>query len=281
MTRNQSTPYDHHKKAGNQGDVVKHTALIAAAEALMSERNGAFHYADTFAGYAQNPLRSGSEWKYGIGVIWPSGRTPDTPAVRLWRELWWCRVGLLGSVYPGSSTFILKLCLDRERTFSGRLWDISPSVVEQLKGAYKEDEAAIYQRPADPRDFSDEKPDLLLIDPPGLQTSNKPEYPRLADLLHFFGVVENAILWFPMTAGGEGAPEADTSRAARIACLAKGLWVTYVRWTAGAQVCGCQLAYKLPSAARERLQEAVDDVVKLMKWGLRPGHLLIHEPPTF
>ena len=70
-----------------------------------------------------------------------------------------------------------------------------------------------------------------------------------------------------MTAGGIGAPEADTSRAARTACLEKGLWVTYVRWTTGAQVCGCQLAYRLlPPTACIKLQEAVDDVAALMGW---------------
>ena len=86
--------YDHNKKAGNQGDVVKHTALIAAAGELIAKSKGTFKYADTFAGYPINLLRSDGEWRNGIDKLWRTGREPATSAVKFWRELWWCRVGL-------------------------------------------------------------------------------------------------------------------------------------------------------------------------------------------
>lgn len=65
--------YDHNIKAGNRGDVVKHTALIAVASELMKRCNGTFRYADAYAGYAYNPLKTNGEWRDGIGVLHDSG----------------------------------------------------------------------------------------------------------------------------------------------------------------------------------------------------------------
>lgn len=49
-------PYDHQTKAGNQGDVVKHPALVAALHGLLVEHEGVFRYADSFAGRWDNAL---------------------------------------------------------------------------------------------------------------------------------------------------------------------------------------------------------------------------------
>lgn len=270
--------YDHNRKAGNQGDIIKHTALIAAAETLMMQCDGKFEYADTFAGYAFNPLTSDGEWRYGIAATERSNHTPSTAAVTFWRDLWSCRVGLRGSVYPGSATLILKLCLQKNLSFHARLWDTSPAVVAQLMNAFNAYEADIYPRPAKIEDFSDMKPHLLLIDPPGLRTPSKKEYPDLEDLLHFFKVTDNAILWFPITAQGTGspAPETEPSKAARSQCLAHELWVTSVRWSGGIRTCGCRLAYRLSSAAGDKLRKAVDDVTALMEWN---RDWITHERP--
>ena len=234
----------------------------------MGAGDGAFRYADVFAGYAYNPLKSDGEWGNGIGVLERSGRTSDNFAVAFWQELWSCSTGLRGSVYPGSSVFILKLCLSRGRCFRGWLWDTSAAVVAQLMNAYNTDEATIHQRPARIDDFSNVKPNLVLIDPPGLRTRSKKESPDLADLLRFFDAVENAILWFPITAQGKGspAPETEPSRTARSDCLARGLSVTSVRWSGGIRTCGCRLAYRLPSHAGSKLRAAVNDVTALMDW---------------
>lgn len=257
--------YDHNEKAGNQGDVVKHNALLAAADAMITASSGDFHYADTFAGYAFNPLQSTGEWRYGIGKLWQSGSTCDNVNVTFWRDLWDCKPGLLGSVYPGSSLFIFKLCMSNKRNFRARLWDTSPAVIKQLMETYDKQQVTIYPRPARPDDFTDCKPDLLLIDPPGLRAP----YPDLAELLCFFDVVPNAILWFPRTAQGRGtpAPETEPSKKAKRECLLRGLSVTSVRWSNGIRTCGCRLAYNLPNAAAaDALRSAVDEVVRLMKW---------------
>lgn len=263
--------YDHNKKAGNQGDVVKHTALLAAADAIIKASSGDFNYADTFAGYASNTLQSTGEWKKGIGKLdirWQSGRKCDNVNVTLWRDLWACKPGLLGAVYPGSSLFIYKLCMSKARNFQARLWDTSPAVITQLMETYDNQQVTIYPQSAIPDDFADHKPDLLLIDPPGLRTKSKKQYPDLAELLCFFDKVPNAILWFPITAQGNGspAPETGPSQKAKCECLSYGLSVTSVRWSNGIRMCGCCLAYRLPNEAAYALQSAVDDVATLMRW---------------
>jgi len=158
--------YDHHEKAGNPGDVIKHVTLIAAANVLMQSSKGSFHYADTYAGYAYNPLKSEGEWRNGISRIYDGNFPFSNPNVCFWRELWDCNYGLEGSVYPGSSVFIRKLCLKNGVTYRPRLWDVSPPVISQLMTAYGTQEAQIYPRPATLEDFKDFTTDLLLIDPP-------------------------------------------------------------------------------------------------------------------
>lgn len=198
--------------------------------------------------------------------------------MRFWQQLWPCKAGLRGSVYPGSSVFILKLCLSKGRSFHGRLWDTSPAVVAQLMNTFSIDEAEIHPRSAKVADFSDQKPTFLLIDPPGLQSQSKKEYPKLTDLLEFFKVVENAMLWFPISAQGSGSPAAETERSTigKSECLARGLGVTSVRWSRGVRTCGCRLAYKLPSAAVERLRAAVNGVAEIMGWN---SNWITHEQP--
>ncbi len=57
-----TNPYDHHKKAGNEGDICKHPALIAALDETVAHTHcSPFLYADIFAGYAKNPLLKGNE----------------------------------------------------------------------------------------------------------------------------------------------------------------------------------------------------------------------------
>lgn len=260
--------YDHNEKAGNQGDVLKHPALLAAADAIITASSGDFEYADTFAGYAFNPLRSNGEWRYGIGKLLQTSGSNNVN-VTFWRGLWDCKTALLGSVYPGSSLFIFKLCMYKKRDFRAQLWDTSPAVIKQLMETYDNQQVTIYPRPARADDFADCKPDLLLIDPPGLRTKAKKQYPDLSELLDFFDMAKNSILWFPMTAKGRGtpAPETEPSKKAKRECLSRRLSVTSIRWSNGIRTCGCRLAYNLvANGAVDALRSAVDEVVRLMKW---------------
>jgi hypothetical protein len=99
--------------------------------------------------------------------------------------------------------------------------------------AYDNQEVTIHPRPAISDDFTDHKPDLLLIDPPGLRTKSKKQYPDLAELLCFFDKVSNTILWFSITAQGKGSPARETgpSEKAKCECLTDSLLLLFVGQT--------------------------------------------------
>jgi 23S rRNA A2030 N6-methylase RlmJ len=69
--------YSHSKKAGNQGDVFKHTVLVELVKHLVSKKaakasssNFPFHYLDTHSGAPLHDLTKTTEWQNGIGKFW-------------------------------------------------------------------------------------------------------------------------------------------------------------------------------------------------------------------
>lgn len=64
--------YDHSKKAGNEGDVIKHAFLLDAVDRLLAEkqeRGGPIWYLDTHAARPFHRLRSSGQWTSGIGKL--------------------------------------------------------------------------------------------------------------------------------------------------------------------------------------------------------------------
>lgn len=248
--------YDHHVKAGNPGDVIKHVALIAAANVLMQECEGVFYYADTYAGYAYNPLKSEGEWRNGVGVIHTNDFAFSNHDILFWRELWDCCYGLEGSLYPGSSVFMRKLCMRNRIVFRPRLWDVSPAVISQLMTSYRAEEATVYPRPATMNDFRSDTTNLLLIDPPDFNDVDK--------ALCFFDLVENVILWLPTTTAV--GSETESSIQAIQKCREKGLKIISASWDGSMNTRGCRLVYHLPDDAEYALVKAVSEVTKFAGW---------------
>jgi 23S rRNA (adenine2030-N6)-methyltransferase len=96
--------YDHHRHAGNHGDVWKHCALVAWLQALGAADPRPLDYLETHAGAGRYRLARAGEWRDGIArvVEAPAGDAPE--AVRLYLERF-LRVGIWtdqGRVYPGS-----------------------------------------------------------------------------------------------------------------------------------------------------------------------------------
>lgn len=250
--------YDHNVKAGNQGDVIKHIALIATASVLMEQNGSIFHYSDTFAGYAYNPLKSYGEWPSGIGALHDSGITSQHPAIKFWQALWACKVGLRGSVYPGSSLFMLKLCIEKGLTLQARLWDISPTVIAQLMTFYDRTKVEIFPRPAVEDDFVAYKPDLLLIYPPDFNDLDKS--------LTLFQLVRNVILWLPVVY--TNGAESEASYQAFNKCQSRGLPVISVSWKSERNTRGCRLIFQLPAEANRAIKNATHEIAKLMGWNI-------------
>jgi hypothetical protein len=87
----------------------------------MTASEGDFNYADSFAGYAFNPLRSKGEWRYGIGKIFQSDSIWDDVNVIFWRSLWDCKTEMLGSLIQGPRSSFLNFACSKHATF-GRVY---------------------------------------------------------------------------------------------------------------------------------------------------------------
>ncbi|MEA3276668.1 MAG: hypothetical protein U9Q81_15510 [Pseudomonadota bacterium] len=101
--------YDHQTKADNEGDVIKHPALIAAHKGLLAEYHGMFRYADSFAGRWESELSQHGAWRRGIGRF-ASRWTGGNPDIELWRQQW---TAATSALYPGSTQLAKRVFADR------------------------------------------------------------------------------------------------------------------------------------------------------------------------
>lgn len=268
--------YDHHEKAGNQGDVVKHVALIAALDAtvgcfLPSPPKARFRYADTFAGYAYNPLVCNPryEWRKGIGRFRKEPfrerfkeRLQQEPNkhVRLWYD-WYlaARPQLLGGIYAGSSLIASDVCLHQKVPVRLSLWDTSPEVVENLQSVFGE--RAIDARAASVNDVK--SANFLFIDPPNVTKKNWKEIHR------FLQGGPPVLLWLPVFADKSSSPSGESALSKRIREEARtdaGCNATKVMWASRGRMIGCQLIYRLGNEAARALREAVRCVADASGW---------------
>jgi 23S rRNA A2030 N6-methylase RlmJ len=188
--------YDHHRKAGNEGDCVKHPALIAGLDTVLkTNETKLFRYLDVFAGHAWHPLLDGDEyeWTNGIGKLAPVNRRGDAPdSVKCWWGMWhdapeWPTISPPG--YPGSSWIAAHRCRNARRPVKLELYDHSEEVRRDLERAFPASHAIQESNPnicligqsLDPTEQKRvyiEQADFVFIDPPGWQSKDEPSYPR-------------------------------------------------------------------------------------------------------
>lgn len=253
------TDYDHHKKAGNQGDVIKHVALIAALDKVLDEhQQSTFHYADTFAGYVQNSLVKGNEWPQGIGKFFQRRELDDNKHTKLYKRWYLSRPQLLGGMYPGSSLIAADVCAWKKRKVRLSLWDTCSDVVEDLRKTFKEQQHYISKEEATPEEVM--SANFLLIDPP------KNCWNEIRKFLENYK--HPVLVWLPVGVHTTQPPtEAGNSSRAREKALEDGFGVTKVQWAnSGRGAMGCQLLYRLPDEARSALRKAVDHVATILGW---------------
>ncbi len=291
--------YDHHRKAGNQGDVAKHPVLIAALSTLVAQETGRpFHYVDAFAGHGWHPLlkRPDYEWPRGIGSLPQPGQDVD-PSVAAWHRWYLARPDLIQGWYPGSATIAADVCRIRNRSFCFHLCDRAPEVLDNLRhwfspeGLKPGESCTIHEVLAadddEPAEWTPEfqqavgDADLLLLDPPGIgiQSSN-PSFPRWRELKR---VLKNrdgkpTLMWLP----GEGtelqwqkrSSVQGTKRCNEVAGI--GYHWTLVRWNKN-QAGGCQLFY---NHAVAEIRAAIDSVAELAGWpSTVSGQATLHSSP--
>jgi 23S rRNA A2030 N6-methylase RlmJ len=268
--------YDHHDKAGNQGDVVKHVAVVAALESLDAKPEDApFWYADTFAGYAHNPLcedaSSVDGWKAGIGRLMAfRDRFRNNRHVKLWSERY-LGDDLGGRSYPGSSLIASDVFVGKRRPVRLSLWDTSLRAVKDLRKEFDPRANDIFRRAAKWTEEAVRRADFLLIDPPGLRSRQRPEYPSWSDLAGFLKnrpAHQSVLLWLPVKAVTTSKPPGEDAASwdARNDAQRWGFRGVRVRWATGGRTIGCQLIYHLPDAAARALTDAVKCVVKIARW---------------
>ncbi len=150
MTHAKTDKYEHTKKAGNEGDLIKH-ALLARVVDHLSEapRLEPFLYAESHCGRAIHPLRSGGEWENGIKVFSGSQNLADArhfwtdkdgspdklPNLRPYAELFPEPV-TAGMAYPGSSMVVFRILTEKAIPFRFQLWDVDEEVCLDLYRTY-------------------------------------------------------------------------------------------------------------------------------------------------
>ena len=129
--------YDHRKKAGNRGDLVKHPALMAELDVVITEgAQCSIRYADLFAGYARTILQPGGEWMHGIGALQRHSGNISNTHLRCWFNGYFRKGRIIGSTYPGSSLLASDTATARNCRIEMALWDNSPAACDDLTTFY-------------------------------------------------------------------------------------------------------------------------------------------------
>jgi 23S rRNA A2030 N6-methylase RlmJ len=260
--------YDHHRKAGNQGDVVKHPALIAAVDTVVAGHGAeAFRYADAFAGYAWNPLVAGNEWNAGIGRIGGHPGLQRNQHVALWANWYGVHGGLQpGQRYPGSARIVADVCRQRGTQAEMALWDISNAACADLVEEFGGEGHAVFHEAASCADPLALDSDLLFLDPP-----DKSHWTVIHSFLQRRVPERPTIVWLPIGADTTATPPNEDTTSSEIRAMALAMpsvGVTKVRWHTGGRTIGCQLVYCLPSPAVFALRAAVNCIVEIADWNV-------------
>jgi 23S rRNA A2030 N6-methylase RlmJ len=276
------TPYDHARKIGNKGDLVKHAALANILATLVQQHHDSvFVYAETNAGRPNCVLPSSGEWsqKGGAGKFSKSrllaadrqhrrkSEPARFPALTAYDELaLLCSELKTGCVYPGSSELAFRAlrCADRRLEF--HLWERGWLAHDDLKRHYLAwPEVRVRQEDgyAGVAELLDRSLSFVLIDPPDTKSNHLVE-PLLAALaarrIPF-------LCWTPTggTTLGPGMP--PITLAGHFPDLLKrpDCQAFVVRWSAWGPFSGCQLTVLADIEPLARA--AVDAVCAVMNNG--------------
>lgn len=115
--------YDHSRKAGNLGDVWKHSVLVALAD-VVSGNSEPFRYVECHAGAPIHELTKNAEWRRGVDTFTreASGRSRYAAMAREWLER---------KRYPASWVFVADRLSRRFQQVQIELFDVSDHVTAQ------------------------------------------------------------------------------------------------------------------------------------------------------
>ena len=268
--------YDHHQKAGNQGDICKHVALVAALHETVSRvGRSPFRFADLYAGYAKNPIVEGNEWPDGIAKLAGEHLLKGNGHIKLWAAL----AGLnkaprVGGFYPGSALFATQVCDQLSVGCELSLWDTGAEPFKDLTATFRSGHH-IFNRAAAPDELAINGADFVFIDPP-----DKAEHTWMTICEHIGNLrpAQSLLIWLPVAVNTRTKPPTEDKMSAQcrsdffavcindVNGLRRSLGVTKIRWAKGGRTIGCQRLYCVNASAQHALREAVDEVVGIAGW---------------
>lgn len=261
-TPQQQMPYDHRLKAGNEGDLPKHVALVAALDMLCASHQGRpFFYVDAYAGFFGSRLRRGAEWSRRVGRL--NSRTAHRRNRHVARFIDWyfSRPNLTGSIYPGSAMIATDVAALYGLRLRAVLADTYPPALADLRLYCK----GVKEGPIQPKS-SLRRADLIFLDPPGIESATHPEYPTWQSIRDMVALESNLLLWLPVAGISKGRL-ADVSLSQCRELRELGCGVTRVVWRLkGFRTVGCLLAYRLPTAAARALRSATSAAIRSLGW---------------
>ena len=246
--------YDHREKAGNQGDICKHPALIAAVdETIARTKHTPFRYADIFAGYAKNLLPSKGEWSRGIGKIAGQCLGNRNRHVALWASIsGFDRLPCAGAVYPGSALFAMQVCKRRGKRVELSLWETNREPFKNSRKFFPSVHG-VFDRAAKPNEAAIKNADFVFIDPPD---KSKGTWAGILRLLHKLNRSQSVLVWLPIAADTTHKPprEDKASLKCRMDSLRLGMSASSVRWANGGRTIGCFASLSSPCGGPEGLK---------------------------
>lgn len=274
-------PYDHNEKAGNQGDLIKHIALLAVVDSILSERKPKnFCYCDTFAGYANSQLIKGNGWEEGIGLLYDQksptkkmrvvDRLSGNHHCELYRDLYLAGCStFVGRTYPGSSLIVHDQCIHHDVVPKFSLWDVSPAAIASLMTTYSGMDHSIYTRPALHSDEAIKNADFVFIDPPKAPMTQS-EGLCWGDMIQFLQPShKNIMFWLPIDFRKSKGEMIENTAKQRADAIGKGLDAIQVRWKQdenSIKTVGCQLFFRVEESAKVNLEAAIKHICLRLGW---------------
>lgn len=193
-SENKSVAYDHSRKAGNLGDVWKHSVLVALVDAV-SGNSASFRYVECHAGAPIHELTARGEWTRGVGKI----------ARRASRDSTWASIAstcLAKNQYPASWVFVARRLSRRFAHVKMVLVDHADHVAAQYPpppDARIPSNVRVYFRQEDGYDVAErlEDADLVFLDPP-YHPDAKKDWRRLGEVCRALALRQiSFVAWYP------------------------------------------------------------------------------------
>ena len=261
--------YEHKSHAGNQGDVPKHVALMAALRHAAVGSSGIVRYVDAFAGPSGSILVPDGQWRRGVGKVDCDAKIAS-PDVAAWLQRYVCHRELTGSWYPGSAQIAADLAVSMRMQISMCLFDTSEDVAVELRHAFPRQQ--VFQAEADPGSNEVRRANFIFVDPPGVRSSRNRCYPAWNVLLELMKAGDQMLAWLPITVdASHGAPRISPRAAGQCREAlenVRGAAATRVLWYRGGHTVGCHLIYRSDQGV-PAIRNAVEEIVGLCDWPCR------------